>query len=153
MSYDDDAPFAAGQSLGEALLTPTRIYVKSCLAAVRAGHVKALAHITGGGFWENIPRVLPEGVAAELDADSLPLPSVFRWLAEQGGVSAHEMARTFNCGVGMIAVVPAAEADAALEVFRAHGEDARVIGRMVAREEGSEAVRIPGLAAAWGLSA
>lgn len=152
LGYDAPAPFRSGQSLGEALLTPTRIYVKSCLAAVRAGHVKALAHITGGGFWENIPRVLPDDVAAELDADALPLPPVFRWLAEEGAVSAHEMARTFNCGVGMIAVVPADRAEAALAVFQEHGEDARVIGRMIARD-GGEAVRIPGLAEAWKLSA
>lgn len=153
LGYDAPAPFVEGQTLGEALLTPTRIYVKSCLAAVRAGHVKALAHITGGGFWENIPRVLPEGVATELDADSMPLPPVFRWLAEQGNVSAHEMARTFNCGVGMIAVVPADRVDAALAVFHEHGEDARVIGRMVARDENSDPVRIPNLAESWGLSA
>jgi phosphoribosylformylglycinamidine cyclo-ligase len=97
--------------------------------------------------------VLPEGVATELDADSMPLPPVFRWLAEQGNVSAHEMARTFNCGVGMIAVVPADRVDAALAVFHEHGEDARVIGRMVARDENSDPVRIPNLAESWGLSA
>ncbi|GAA0581703.1 phosphoribosylformylglycinamidine cyclo-ligase [Caenispirillum bisanense] len=150
LGYDAPAPFAAGQTLGEALLTPTRIYVKSCLAAVRAGHVKALAHITGGGFWENIPRVLPDTVAAELDADALALPPVFKWLAQEGNVGAHEMARTFNCGVGMVVVVPADRADAALAVFKEHGEDARVIGRMVERGDG-EPVRIPGLAAAWAL--
>ncbi|WP_084194943.1 phosphoribosylformylglycinamidine cyclo-ligase [Insolitispirillum peregrinum] len=150
LDWTDDAPFAPGTSLGRALMTPTRIYVKSCLAAIRAGHVKALAHITGGGFWENIPRVLPDDIAAELDADALPLPEVFRWLAKTGGVSATEMARTFNCGVGMILVVPADHADAAVALFTEHGEQARVIGRLAARGDG-EAVRIAGLDAAWGL--
>ncbi|MFC7453597.1 phosphoribosylformylglycinamidine cyclo-ligase [Insolitispirillum peregrinum] len=150
LDWTDDAPFAPGTSLGRALMTPTRIYVKSCLAAIRAGHVKALAHITGGGFWENIPRVLPDDIAAELDADALPLPEVFRWLAKTGGVSATEMARTFNCGVGMILVVPADRAEAAVALFTEHGEQARVIGRLAARGDG-EAVRIAGLDAAWGL--
>ncbi|MGC2856704.1 phosphoribosylformylglycinamidine cyclo-ligase [Novispirillum sp. DQ9] len=150
LSYDDPAPFAPEKSLGEALLTPTRIYVKSCLAAIRAGHVKALAHITGGGFWENIPRVLPESVAAELDVSALPLPPVFRWLAETGGVGAAEMARTFNCGVGMVVVVPAERAGDAVALFAQHGEDARVIGRLVERGEG-EPVRMPDLDATWAL--
>jgi phosphoribosylformylglycinamidine cyclo-ligase len=152
LGWDDDAPFAPGTALGRALMTPTRIYVKSCLAAIRAGHVKALAHITGGGFWENIPRVLPDSMAAELDASALPLPAVFRWLAETGGVSATEMARTFNCGVGMVIVVAAEKADAALTLFAEHGEDARVIGHMRDRGDG-EAVRIDGLDAAWALEA
>lgn len=150
LSWDDEAPFAPGVTLGRALMTPTRIYVKSCLAAIRAGHVKALAHITGGGFWENIPRVLPDDMAAELDASALPLPEVFRWLAQTGGVSATEMARTFNCGVGMVLVVPADQAQAALALFAEHGEQARLIGHLAARGDG-EAVRIPGLDAAWGV--
>lgn len=150
LGYDVAAPFDPDRRLGEALLTPTRIYVKSCLAAVRAGHVHALAHITGGGFPENIPRVLPEGVAAALEVSALPLPPVFRWLAEAGGVSAPEMARTFNCGVGMVVVVPHGHADAALTLFAEHGEDARVIGTLVERGDGP-AVRMDGLAEAWGL--
>jgi phosphoribosylformylglycinamidine cyclo-ligase len=112
--------------------------------------VKALAHITGGGFWENIPPVLPDDMAAELDASALVLPDVFRWLAETGGVSATEMARTFNCGMGMIVVVAADQADAALAVFADHGETASVIGHMRPRGDG-EAVRIDGLDAAWAL--
>lgn len=151
LTWSDDAPFAPGTSLGRALMTPTRIYVKSTLAAIRAGHVKALAHITGGGFWENIPRVLPDHLAAELDADALPLPAVFRWLAETGNVSATEMARTYNCGVGMVIVVPSDHTDAALTLFKEHGEDARVIGRMAERQDGA-AVRISGLDDVWGLS-
>ncbi|MBB6211865.1 phosphoribosylformylglycinamidine cyclo-ligase [Novispirillum itersonii] len=150
LSYEAPAPFAPEKSLGEALLTPTRIYVKSCLAAIRAGHVKALAHITGGGYTENIPRVLPDAIAADLDVAALPLPPVFRWLAETGGISAPEMARTFNCGIGMVVVVPADRAEAALAVFAEHGETARVIGRLADRNDG-EAVRMDGLAGAWGL--
>ncbi len=150
LSYDAPAPFAPEKSLGEALLTPTRIYVKSCLAAIRAGHVKALAHITGGGYTENIPRVLPDAVAADLDVSALPLPPVFRWLAETGAIAAPEMARTFNCGTGMVVVVPADRVEAALAVFAEHGETARVIGRLADRN-GGEAVRMDGLAEAWGL--
>jgi len=155
LDYGDAAPFAPGQTLGEALLTPTRIYVKSCLAAIRAGHVKALAHITGGGFWENIPRVLPDDLAAELDVAALPLPPVFRWLAETGGVGAAEMARTFNCGVGMVVVVPAEQAGDAVAIFGQHGEEARIIGRLVSRASGGESsgepVRMSNLDAAWAL--
>lgn len=150
LSYDDPAPFAPETTLGAALLTPTRIYVKSCLAAIRAGHVKALAHITGGGFPENIPRVLPQGMAAELEASALPLPSVFRWLAETGGIGATEMARTFNCGIGMVVVVPGDRTEDAIAMFREQGEDARLIGRLVERGDGP-AVRIPNLDAAWNL--
>lgn len=149
LAWDAPAPFEDGATLAEALLRPTRIYVKSCLAAIRAGHVTALAHITGGGFPENIPRVLPDDLAAELDVSALPLPAVFRWLAQTGGVGAAEMARTFNCGTGMILVVPAASpVDEVLALLKEHGEDARVIGRLVERGDG-EAVRMDGLDAAW----
>ena len=150
--WSDPAPFAPGKTLGEALLEPTRIYVRSCLAGVRGGLIKALAHITGGGFTENIPRVLPESLAAELEGTALPLPPVFRWLAETGGIAAAEMARTFNCGVGMVVVVPADKVQEALILFGQHGEEARVIGALVERGGDAEAVRLPGLAAAWGLA-
>jgi phosphoribosylformylglycinamidine cyclo-ligase len=150
LGYDALAPFAENTTLGEALLTPTRIYVKSCLAAIRAGHVKALAHITGGGFTENIPRVLPNGLAARLDARTLDLPPVFQWLAKMGGISAEEMARTFNCGIGMVIVVPASEADAAVQLFEEQGEDVRVIGELVEKGEGPS-VLMPDLALAWGI--
>jgi len=152
LGYDAPAPFAPEKTLGAALLEPTKIYVKSCLAALRAGHIKALAHITGGGFPENIPRVLPDSVAARLDAAALPLPPVFRWIMETGAIAPEEMARTFNCGVGMVAVVPRDRADAALEVFAAEGEKARVIGELVARD-GGPAVLMEGLADAWKVSA
>ena len=104
LDWSDPAPFAPEKSLGAALLTPTRIYVRSCLAAIReTGAVKALAHITGGGLVENIPRVLPAHLAAEIDLTRIDVPPVFRWLARP--VAQQEMLRTFNCGVGMILVV------------------------------------------------
>lgn len=138
--YDDPAPFASEVSLGAALLTPTRIYVKSCLAALAAGGVKALAHITGGGLIENIPRVLPAGLAAELDAAAWPLPAVFRWLADAARLPASELARTFNCGLGMICVVSAARAASVRAVFEAEGETVYTVGRLIRREAGAPAV-------------
>jgi phosphoribosylformylglycinamidine cyclo-ligase len=134
LSYGAPAPFAKDVTLGEALLTPTRIYVKSCLAAVRSGRIKALAHITGGGLTENVPRVLPEAVTAEIDARAWTLPPVFGWLMKSGGVVAQEMARTFNCGIGMVAVVAAADADAVTAELTAGGESVHRIGRIVARQ-------------------
>ena len=101
---DAPCPFATG-TLGEALLTPTRIYVKPALAAIRAGGVNALAHITGGGLTENLPRVLPEGLGVEVDLSAWSLPPVFDWLQRQGGISEAEMLKTFNCGIGMVLVV------------------------------------------------
>ncbi len=130
LSYDAPAPFDESRTLGEALLEPTRIYVKSCLAGVRVKAVKALAHITGGGLIENIPRVLPAGVVAELDVSRWPLPKVFRWLAQVGQVEGLEMARTFNCGIGMVVVVEAARADELANLLRAEGETVFEIGRI-----------------------
>ncbi len=114
LGWDAPAPFAPDRSLGEALLEPTRIYVKPLLAALKAGApIKALAHITGGGFPDNIPRVLPEGLGAELDLAAIAVPPVFGWLARTGGVGEREMLRTFNCGIGMVlAVRPAGQVDA-----------------------------------------
>jgi phosphoribosylformylglycinamidine cyclo-ligase len=138
LAYGDAAPFAAGQSLGEALLTPTRIYVKSCLAAVRAGGVKALAHITGGGLVDNVPRVLPAGVVAEMDARTWPLPPVFAWLKSSARLDAHEMSRTFNCGIGMVLIVDPAHADAAARLLAAAGETVHRIG-VIRPRRGDEA--------------
>ena len=104
LGWDDPAPFSP-HPLGEALLRPTRLYVRPALAAIRAGGVHALAHVTGGGLTENLPRVLPDGLGAEIDLRVWDLPPVFRWLAETGGVAEDEMLRAFNCGIGMIAVV------------------------------------------------
>src|SRR5579863_7283885 len=123
LAWDAAAPFAPSQNLGEALLTPTRLYVQSCLTAIRTtGAVKALAHITGGGFIDNIPRVLPPGLSVALDLDRVPVQPVFKWLAAAGGVSEREMLRTFNCGVGMVAVLAADAAEKACAEFAASGE-------------------------------
>ncbi len=128
----DPAPFAPGAKLGDALLAPTRIYVKSCLAGVRTGKVKALAHITGGGLYENIPRVLPRGLVAEIDAGAWKLPPVFAWLKQAGGVEAGEMARTFNCGIGMMAICNASHAKELSALFAGQGERVTVVGQVVA---------------------
>ncbi|MBB3288308.1 MULTISPECIES: phosphoribosylformylglycinamidine cyclo-ligase [unclassified Rhizobium] len=138
LGWDAPAPFAEGKALGEALLTPTRIYVKPLLKAIRETHaLKALAHITGGGFPENIPRVLPKHLAAEIDLAAVKAPPVFSWLAKTGGVEAKEMLRTFNCGIGMIVVVAQENVDAVKAVLEAEGEAVVTLGRMVAREEGA----------------
>ena len=113
LDYGAPAPFAGERTLGEALLDPTRIYVRPCLTALKAGGLRALAHITGGGLVENLPRVLPEGLGARLQAD-WPRPAVFDWLAQAGRIAEDELFRTFNCGIGM-AVVVAPEAAEALE--------------------------------------
>jgi phosphoribosylformylglycinamidine cyclo-ligase len=115
------------------LLTPTRIYVKSCLAALRATKaVKGLAHITGGGFPDNIPRVLPKGLGVALDLACVPVLPVFRWLAARGGIAEPEMLRTFNCGIGMVAVVEAQRADAVAAVLAREGESVHRLGTVEA---------------------
>lgn len=137
LAWDAPAPFGDG-TLAERLMTPTRIYVKPLLKAIReTGAVKALAHITGGGFPENIPRVLPNHLAAEIDLAAVPVPAVFSWLSATGNVEAKEMLRTFNCGVGMIAVVAAEDAARVGEILTAEGETVFTLGRMVARQEGA----------------
>ena len=138
LAWAAPAPFAEGQTLAEALMTPTKIYVKPLLKAIReTGAIKALAHITGGGFPENIPRVLPKHLAAEIDLDAVKAPAVFSWLSKTGGVAATEMLRTFNCGVGMIAVVSADDAERVRAALEAEGETVFALGRMVARAEGA----------------
>ncbi len=136
LDWSAKAPFDESRTLGEALLEPTRIYVKPLLNAIRSTHgIKALAHITGGGFPENIPRVLPKEFAAELDLDAIDVPPVFSWLAKTGGVSAVEMKRTFNCGVGMILVVASGQAAQVAAVLQKEGERVMTIGRIAARRE------------------
>jgi phosphoribosylformylglycinamidine cyclo-ligase len=115
------------RTLGAALLAPTRLYVPAALAAVRAGGVHALAHITGGGLTENLPRVLPEGLGAEIDL-TLGLPPVFRWLQETGGIAQSDMLRTFNCGIGMVVVTGPAEADRLSAALTDAGETVMRIG-------------------------
>ncbi len=147
LDYAAPAPFDSSRSLGEALLAPTRIYAKSCLAAVRTGKIKALAHITGGGLVENLPRVLPGGVAAVIDAGAWPVPDVFAWLAQAGGVAPEEMARTFNCGIGMAAVVSPGDAAAVAKLLRAEGERVDKIGHITGHQKGAQYVRIEHLEA------
>ncbi|MBX9455585.1 MAG: phosphoribosylformylglycinamidine cyclo-ligase [Rhizobium sp.] len=145
LGWDAPAPFDGDKTLGEALLTPTKIYVKPLLKAIReTGAIKALAHITGGGFPENIPRVLPKALAAEVDLDAIPVQPVFRWLASAGGVAEKEMLRTFNCGVGMIAVVPADKADAVAAILTGEGETVVALGRMIVRAEDDAGVSYKG---------
>ncbi|MBL9052035.1 MAG: phosphoribosylformylglycinamidine cyclo-ligase [Tabrizicola sp.] len=130
LGWDAPSPFSEG-TLGQALLTPTRLYVKQALAAVRAGGVHGLAHITGGGLTENPPRVLPEGLACEIDLSSWTLPPVFRWLATTANMSEPELLKTFNCGIGMIAVVAEDRAEALTALLRAEGETVTRLGRIV----------------------
>jgi phosphoribosylformylglycinamidine cyclo-ligase len=126
------APFMPEQSLGEAILTPTRIYVKACLAAIRKTKtVKGLAHITGGGFPENIPRVLPKGLGARIDLARVPVLPVFQWLALEGGIAQNEMLRTFNCGIGMIVVISPGDADAVAKMFARAGETTVTLGTVI----------------------
>jgi phosphoribosylformylglycinamidine cyclo-ligase len=133
LTWEHPAPFDPARSLGEALLTPTRLYVRSCLAAMRGTRaVKALAHITGGGFIDNIPRVLPDGLGAALDLDRVPVLPVFKWLAASGDIPEHEMLRTFNCGIGMVAVLHRDGADAAIAQFASNGESIVRLGEIVA---------------------
>ncbi|AFO91041.1 phosphoribosylformylglycinamidine cyclo-ligase [Phaeobacter inhibens] len=131
LGWDADCPFGEG-TLGEALLTPTRLYVKQCLAAVRAGGVHALAHITGGGLTENLPRVLPEELGADIDLNAWELPPVFKWMAETGGIAEAEMLKTFNCGIGMILSVSAERADELVQVLEAEGETVSRLGTVTA---------------------
>jgi phosphoribosylformylglycinamidine cyclo-ligase len=133
LGWAADCPFAEG-TLGAALLAPTRLYVKQALAAVRAGGVQALAHITGGGLTENPPRVIPEGMACEIDLDAWDLPPVFRWLAETAEMAESELLKTFNCGVGMMLVVRADRAEALSALLRAEGETVIAMGRVVKGE-------------------
>jgi len=145
LGWDEPAPFLDGKSLGEALLTPTRIYVKPLLKAIRTtGALKALAHITGGGFPENIPRVLPKTLAAEIDLDSIPVPPVFSWLAKTGGVEAKEMLRTFNCGIGMILVVSPENVQSVADILTGEGETVVPLGRMIERADGAPGVAYKG---------
>ena len=142
-SLHDEAPFAKGQSIGMSLLAPTRIYTDAVMAAMAVGGLTGVAHITGGGLIENPPRVYHDKLAAKLALTSRPLPPLFRWLKQAGNLSHYELARTFNCGVGMLVYVKAELADATLQAIRKTGEDAYLIGEMVMRQE--EAVILDGI--------
>jgi phosphoribosylformylglycinamidine cyclo-ligase len=145
LKWSAPAPFDKKKKLGAAVLTPTRIYVKSCLAAIRETNaVKALAHITGGGFPDNIPRVLPKNVSARIDISRIPVPPVFQWLAQTGGIAEKEMLRTFNCGIGMIAVVEARAADKVAAILKREGENVVHLGELVAAAKGKPRVTYTG---------
>lgn len=130
------------KTLGETLLEPTRIYVKSVLELIKQADVHALSHITGGGFWENIPRVLPASAKAVIDGNSWQWPEVFNWLQQNGNVETEEMYRTFNCGVGMVIAVADADKEKAVELLNANGEQAWVIGHIEDAQEGEPQVVI-----------
>ncbi|UTH72480.1 phosphoribosylformylglycinamidine cyclo-ligase [Chromobacterium sp. IIBBL 290-4] len=130
---DLDAPFEGDKSLRDAVIAPTRIYVKPLLKLIETLPVKGMAHITGGGITENTPRVLPEGTVAQIDASSWPLPKLFQWLQREGNVDIQEMYRTFNCGIGMVVVVAPEHAEQAAELLREAGEAVYRIGQVRAR--------------------
>ena len=134
---DLKAPVAEldGRCLGEALLEPTKIYVKPVLALLEEVSVKGISHITGGGFYENIPRSIPDGLGARIEKDRIRVLPIFRLIAEKGGISERDMFNTYNMGVGMSIVVPAAEADKALQILRDHGVDAYLIGEIIESED------------------
>ena len=127
--------FLGGKSIAETLLTPTKIYVKSILALLEKVDVKGISHITGGGFYENIPRSIPDGLCAKIDKSAIKVLPIFRLIAETGSIPERDMFNTFNMGVGMSVIVPADQADKALEILTAKGEDAYVIGSIVKNEE------------------
>jgi phosphoribosylformylglycinamidine cyclo-ligase len=133
LGWDAPCPFGEG-TLGAALLTPTRLYVKQALAAIRAGGVHGLAHITGGGLTENPPRVLPEGLACQIDLGAWTLPPVFRWLATTANMAEAELLKTFNCGIGMILVVDPSRAEAICALLAELGETVIPLGQIVAGE-------------------
>jgi phosphoribosylformylglycinamidine cyclo-ligase len=137
LGWDAPAPFKHGKTLGEALLEPTRIYVKPLLATLRrTDGVNAVAHITGGGFPDNIPRVLPDGLGVELDLGAIVAPAVFGWLAREGGVAEAEMLRTFNCGIGMVVVAAGNQIGAVTAALREAGEAPVIVGEVVSAAEG-----------------
>ncbi len=157
LGWDDEAPFARGRSMADALLEPTRIYVRPLLAAIRAtggggpkGAVKGLSHITGGGLSENLPRVLPETVAALVELDTIPVSPVFRWIAETGRLDDAEMLRTFNCGIGMVVVAEAARRESVLDALVAAGERPVVIGALT--EPGGSRTQAKGKGEAWAVA-
>ncbi len=147
--YKKPAPFEKGVGLAEALLRPTRIYVKPLLSLMAKVKVRAMAHITGGGLLENIPRVVPAGKGVTLDCAAWELPPVFRGMGEAANISAHDMVRTFNCGIGMIAVVPAAQAAAAKAHLDAEGVANTVIGKVATRNPGEAVMQFDNLSKLW----
>jgi phosphoribosylformylglycinamidine cyclo-ligase len=144
LTYKDSAPFAEGLSLAEALLAPTRIYVKPLLPLIGQNKIKALAHITGGGFTENIPRVLPAGLDAQIDLSSWEVLPVFKWLDTLGNIGATEMLRTFNCGIGMVVITDKGEADAVQSALTEAGETVVQLGSLSASQTAEPKVNYTG---------
>jgi phosphoribosylamine--glycine ligase/phosphoribosylformylglycinamidine cyclo-ligase len=142
LKYSSPAPWDANTTVGDALLVPTRIYIKQLLPAIRAGLLKGMSHITGGGFTENIPRVLPDTVGCVIDASTWQLPALWKWVLRAGNIAPEEMARTFNMGVGMVIVVDRTKVDEALRSIRENGEPGVfVIGELT----GQKGVQIYGM--------
>ncbi|WP_421791403.1 phosphoribosylformylglycinamidine cyclo-ligase [Hyphobacterium sp.] len=133
LKWPDEAPFAPGQTVGESLLTPTKLYIKSCVPLIKEGLIKGLAHITGGGLIENPPRMLPNHLGFELDNSAWTRPAVFDWLADTGGIDEHEMRRAFNGGIGMLLAVAAEDAEAITVALNDAGEDAFICGELTAK--------------------
>ncbi|KAK2051034.1 phosphoribosylamine-glycine ligase [Colletotrichum caudatum] len=142
LAYTDPAPWDAGKTVGESLLTPTRIYVKSLLGVIEARLVKGLAHITGGGLIDNVPRMLPEHLAAEIDLTAWEMPGVFRWLKTSGNVEPYQMVRTFNSGIGMVAAVDATYAKNVINALEAAGEKVLQLGQLVSRADSEPHCRV-----------
>ncbi|WNC73897.1 phosphoribosylformylglycinamidine cyclo-ligase [Thalassotalea psychrophila] len=138
----DTSEMLGERSIADHLLEPTKIYVKSTLAMLKEVKANALSHITGGGFWENIPRVLPANTKAVVNGNSWQWPEIFNWLQEKGNITTHEMYRTFNCGVGMMIVVPADKVEQSLEILKAHGENAWHLGEIQTASDDEEQVVI-----------
>jgi phosphoribosylformylglycinamidine cyclo-ligase len=132
LAWDAPAPFASGQTLAQALLTPTRIYIKTVLPQIKAGRISGVAHITGGGLVENPPRAIAQGLVPRFDWNAWEIPPVFAWLQEVGGVADHELRRTFNCGVGLVLIVTPDDLPDVLEGLVRAGEDAFVVGELAA---------------------
>lgn len=149
LDYGAPCPFSPGESLGEALLEPTKIYVRSCLDAIRGGGITALAHITGGGFIENLPRVLPSHLAIEIEGLPWQMPAVFPWLADLGNIAPSEMVRTFNCGIGMAVVCEPDAETVVTKTLTAAGETVFRLGRVVQRDDDGPSVIFNDLQAAW----
>jgi phosphoribosylformylglycinamidine cyclo-ligase len=145
LALSDPAPFDPKIFLADVLLTPTRIYVKSLMDVIRDGRIKALAHITGGGLVDNVPRVLPDGMVAKIDASAWQAPPVFRWIYEAASMTPESLLRTFNCGIGMVAIVAEADSRAVTDALKARGETIYRLGSLI-RGDGPPCVEITGMA-------
>jgi phosphoribosylaminoimidazole synthetase len=144
VSYDDPAPWDPSTTTGRSLLAPTKIYCKAFLAAHKEGLIKAASHITGGGFLENIPRMLPASLSARVHASTWKAPSVFRWLAKAGNIQSEELAKTLNMGIGMVLIVSAQNKQSAILALRHAGEEVYEIGKLERRDEGTSQCIVEG---------